>query len=515
VASQGQRLVAFINPDYFSNSFDLLLKDTGLRAALLQLDRRVVAASESLALPLGLAPSTEFSADVSNKPFDAVMGVGLAGDAVVTAHRAARLAPWVVVVEEPQHLAEASFMALATEAFVVWLVCVGVMAVATKVALQSAQVRELQRLARQQARRDLDRQQRLTMSLIDATATALYAKDGDGRLLLANKAWADLMQVGRAPLLGKPLPDALNWADPPAKAADGAQRPGDAKASNFEVQMPDGMGVKDLLVSKVSVTDESGQVVAEVSSLTDISAYREAERRSREAAEAARLANEAKSEFIANMSHELRTPLQSILGFSEIGMLRAKDSPAALGYFKRVHDAGKQMLGLVENLLDLSKPEVAFDVSQHEHVNLGPLLVELVDEMSPHAESKRIQLALHGLDVTVAAAIDRQALKQVLRHVLSNALQYAPADSTIDLALQAKEGLAQVSVSDRGPGVPAAELESIFEPFVQGSLTKTQAGGTGLGLTISRRLMKAMGGRIGALQREGGGATFIMEWPIA
>lgn len=512
------RWVGVVNPDHFSTHFDLLLKDTGLRAALLQLDLRVVAASEQMPVPVGLQPlqAAALAEAWRAKAFDQRMGVGVSGEESALAYRNSRLAPWLVAVEEPLQQTDEAFRTLAAETLAAWLLALGVVLVVTRLALNSARSHERQQLARAAARRELARQHVLTANLIDASATALYAKDGQGRLLMANQAWGRMAGCDRAPLIGQLLPDSLQWADPASPDCPDHTLQAQGDVVTFEVQLASPIGPRDMLVSKVAVKDEAGEAVALVGSLTDISVYREAERRSLEAAEAARQANDAKSEFVANISHELRTPLQSILGFSEIGMVRCTDSPAAQGYFKRVHDAGKHMLSLVEDLLDLAKPELHAELMSLEVHVLGALVGEVLDELSAQASAKTIRIAQHGLAQVLASNVEKRGFQQVVRNLLANAIRFAPEGSQIDVALvESTPGQLRLSVSDRGPGIPAAELEAVFAPFVQSSLTKTQAGGTGLGLAICRRLVQAFGGRVWAEARLGGGAVFMVELPRA
>lgn len=510
----GPLLVALINPDHFATHFDLLLKDTGLRAALLQLDLRLIAASEAMAVPMGALPddAAGLEAYFKSKAFDQGVGPGLSGVSSVRAHRNARQAPWIVAVEEPLSQAEGAFRTLVVEVLGAWLLALFVVAGGGLVALKSAKAHRAQTAARAAARRELARQHLLTANLIDASATALYAKDAKGRLLMANQAWGRLVSADPAQWIGQPLPPPLRWADPASPQASDEALQDQGALVTFEVVLPSATGPRDMLVSKVAVRDELGGTLAVVGSLTDVSVYREAERRSREAAEAARQANDAKSEFVANISHELRTPLQSILGFSEIGQVRCTDSPTAQGYFRRVHDAGKHMLSLVEDLLDLAKPEISAASMDLEPLPLGTLTAEVLEELSAQAHHKNIKLVQHGLTGTSLARVERRGFQQVVRNLVANAVRFAPEGSAVDVALQELDGpLLRLTVGDRGPGVPPAELEAIFAPFVQSSVTKTQAGGTGLGLAICRRLMQAFGGRVWAETRPGGGALFVVE----
>jgi signal transduction histidine kinase len=248
----------------------------------------------------------------------------------------------------------------------------------------------------------------------------------------------------------------------------------------------------------------------------DISEFCEAERATRAARDAALETSRAKSEFIANVSHELRTPLQSILGFSELGQMRARQDARLGEMFSDIHRAGQRMLSLVNDLLDLSKIEQSHEPLHPERLDLRPLALEVVNELRPLIEARRLHLAVRLGGEQLVVLADPPRLQQVLRNVLANAIKFSPEGGEILLRGRLDpEGSVRVEVADRGPGIPAAELESIFEAFVQSSATKDGSGGTGLGLAICRRIMQGHDGRIWASNRDGGGSTFHLSLPGA
>ena len=509
----GTRLVAVVNPDHFATQFELLLKETQLSAALMQIDLRVLASTEALALPLGLVPPSPqaLHSALLTKPYDQRLAQGLTGRASVFAHRSSRLAPWVVAVETPLAAVDAAFHTLATQTLAAWLVGMGLLGAVAGFGLHSLRAFERQRLARLAARRDLQRQHVLTANLIAASATALYAKDAQGRLLMANQAWGQL--AGGDAMRGQPLPASAWLADPSSPDRPDADLLARGGLETFEVRLDTPAGARDMLVSKAAVRDEQGEVVALVGSLTDVSALREAERRSREAAVAAQQANAAKTAFVANMSHELRTPLQSILGFSEIGLKRCGDIGPAHTYFQRVNDAGQHMLTLVEDLLTLAKPELQDLPLTLVDLGLAPLVAEVLEQLAVQAQRKGIHLQADLPDASPRARVERRGFQQVVRNLVANALRFAPEGSVVEVALRADGPCCRLTVSDRGPGIPADELEAVFAPFVQSSSTQTQAGGTGLGLAICRRFVVAFGGQVWAESRSGGGVVFVVSLP--
>jgi signal transduction histidine kinase len=214
----------------------------------------------------------------------------------------------------------------------------------------------------------------------------------------------------------------------------------------------------------------------------------------------------------------LRTPLQGILGFSELGGMRARAEPRLQSMFGDIHRAGQRMLTLVNNLLDLSRLESVVGEVALAPMDISPALRAVTQELAQMAQSRGLRLDLPAEDDAQAsglwAAADDFRLQQVLRNVLANAIRFAPEGSTITLdwkRADADEHL--ISVRDHGPGIPGDELESIFESFVQSTRTKDGSGGTGLGLAICRKIMDAHHGRISARNHREGGAVFEIRLP--
>ena len=234
------------------------------------------------------------------------------------------------------------------------------------------------------------------------------------------------------------------------------------------------------------------------------------------AKEKAEAANRAKSEFLANMSHELRTPLHGILSFAAFGL---KNTVAAkpekiLEYFHKIRDSGTVLLGLVDNLLDLAKLESGKMIFDFQPANFGALIGKVTDEFGSLVSERGIAIRYADGNADVIATVDRMKIMQVMRNLLSNAVKFSPKGSAIEIGVEQRDRSLRVRVADQGSGIPEAEMESVFEEFVQSSKTKNGAGGTGLGLPICRQIIAAHKGRVWAENRSEGGAVFFFEIPL-
>lgn len=339
--------------------------------------------------------------------------------------------------------------------------------------------------------------------------------DGEGRYLRVNRAWEQFTGRRRDQVLGQPA----SGYQPPELAARHDEIDRQLRAGGGQVQYEaparaaDG-SVREVLISKAAVPGPDGRTGALLVSFMDITGLRNAERETRAARDMAEEASRAKTAFIANMSHELRTPLQSIIGFSELGMVRGRREPKLAAMFGDIHASGQRMLALVNDLLDVSRLESAVGTFHLERTDLRPLLREVLHELGPLLSRCGLQVASDISEGALVAKVDPLRIQQVMRNVLANAIKFSPEGGTIEVLAEATaDGEHVLAVRDHGPGIPPAELEKIFEAFVQSSRTKDGSGGTGLGLAICRKIVEAHGGRIHAENAAGGGSRFIVALP--
>jgi signal transduction histidine kinase len=228
-------------------------------------------------------------------------------------------------------------------------------------------------------------------------------------------------------------------------------------------------------------------------------------------------ANRRKSQFLARMSHELRTPLSAIIGFSELLLEGASGrlNRDQQGDVKEIASAGRVLLDVINDILDLSRIEAGRMRLETEPVNLGSLLTDVASALRPLAHEKALVLrvAIVGGDPPVLA--DPLRFRQIVINLISNALKFT-RDGGVTVRLLALPKEVEVSVLDTGIGIPPAALEFVFDEFSQvESGAEGRLTGTGLGLSIAQRLVKLHGGSIGVDSEVGVGSRFWFRLPVA
>lgn len=230
----------------------------------------------------------------------------------------------------------------------------------------------------------------------------------------------------------------------------------------------------------------------------------------------AEAANKAKSEFLANMSHELRTPLNAILGFSEIlltGMFGPVGSPKYEEYAKDIHESGKHLLNVINDILDMSKIEAGQMKIRCETIDLCPLIEESMRLTAIPAVEKQITVEQRISDGLQLAA-DRRAIKQIMLNLLSNAVKFTNEGGRIAVRAHKVGSGVRLTIADTGIGIPKTALGKIGNPFeqVQNQYAKSK-GGSGLGLAISRSLVSLHGGSLKIRSCEGQGTVVSILIP--
>jgi signal transduction histidine kinase/CheY-like chemotaxis protein len=230
------------------------------------------------------------------------------------------------------------------------------------------------------------------------------------------------------------------------------------------------------------------------------------------------MASQHKSQFVASMSHELRTPLNAIIGLTEMMVSNAPrfGTEKALEPLRRVHRAGTHLLGLINQVLDLSKIEAGKLELSPETVNLAPLLEDVIGTARQLAEQNKNRLILEAQENLGQLTVDPMRLRQILLNLLSNACKFTKQGEVKLRVKRVVDGRnwIEIAVADTGIGMTPEQQAKLFEEFTQAdSSTARQYGGTGLGLAITRRLARMMGGDVTVASEPGKGSVFTVRLP--
>lgn len=231
---------------------------------------------------------------------------------------------------------------------------------------------------------------------------------------------------------------------------------------------------------------------------------------------AAETANRMKSEFLATMSHEIRTPINAIIGYADLLLLGIPDpvSETQRDQLERIGTSSKYLLSLIDEVLDLARIEAAQLDVQEEVGKVDDVISMGFDIAAPAAAAKGISLVRAPAEPGIGFSGDRQRVVQILVNLLSNAIKFTPRGGRVEVASSTNGRHTSIVIHDTGIGISADHIEQIFEPFVQADQSHTRAfGGAGLGLAISRRLARLMGGDVTVESAPGNGSSFTLQLP--
>ena len=346
-------------------------------------------------------------------------------------------------------------------------------------------------------------------SITEAADDAIVSADADGNILTWNPAAERTFGYTAAEIRGRPLTTIM-----PERSQDSAVRAEDEGSASRTIELDavrkDGQTVPvELSIS----TWEQDRVRQYGAIMRDVTERRRVDAALRERKEAAEAASRAKSEFLANMSHEIRTPMNGVLGMLELA-LETGLTAEQRDYLNVAHRSAESLLGVINDVLDFSKVEAGKLDLEAAPFQLADGLGDTVGVLAPRAQSKGLELALRiAPDVPDALVGDVGRLRQVVVNLVGNAIKFTERGEVVvrvDVAERAdREVELHFAVSDTGIGIPREKQAAIFEAFQQADTSTTRVyGGTGLGLTISSRLVELMGGRIWVVSREGQGSTF-------
>jgi len=382
---------------------------------------------------------------------------------------------------------------------------------------------------RKEAEAALRESEQRTRLLLDSTAEGIYGVDLKGRCIFCNRAALRLLGYhDNGELLGRDIHDLAHHTQ-----ADGSRYPA-SECPTYKTLETGKAGHSDMEViwradgSSFPAEhwsypiERNGQIVGAVVSLVDITARRAAQQAILMAKEAAESANRAKSEFLANMSHEIRTPMNGIIGMTELAL----DTPLnqeQKEYLQLVRSSADSLLRVINDVLDFSKIEAGrLDLDQTDF-DLPEVVSHTLKTLAVRAHKKGLELSSRvSADVGQMFSGDPDRVRQILVNLVGNAIKFTQQGSVIvDVGLDTTSEPCDPHrlhffVRDTGIGVPIRKQQVIFDPFSQadGSTTR-RYGGTGLGLTITKRLVEMMGGKVWLESQPGMGSTFHFTLKLA
>ena len=350
-------------------------------------------------------------------------------------------------------------------------------------------------------------------SLIENISDIISILKNDGAIVYESPSIERILGYNASEIIGKNIFDFIHPEDLERiknKFSKIIQRPGIAQPIEFRYRHQNGAWhIFSVIFNNLLDNSAVAGLVANFHDITELKRI-EALRRKQIVAEKA---NQAKSEFLANMSHEIRTPMNAIIGFSHLA-LRAKPNPNQHDYLSKILSSANALLGIINDILDFSKIEAGKLDMEHTRFLLSDVMENLSALLGPAAESKGIEILLAtDPDVPLALMGDSLRLGQILINLTNNAIKFTDTgEIVIDAKLiEMDQDRVQLrfSVCDTGIGLTQKQIAGLFQPFTQADASTTREyGGTGLGLTICKRLIEMMHGDIAVVSRPGRGSVF-------
>jgi PAS domain S-box-containing protein len=361
-------------------------------------------------------------------------------------------------------------------------------------------------------------QQFYTRSLIESNIDALITTDPAGIITDVNKQTEALTGSTRDELIGAPFKDCFT---DPERAEAGIRRVlAEKSLTDYELTVRSRDG-KQTVVSYNATTfyDRSRTLQGVFAAARDVTERKRVEAELQQAKAAAESASRTKSDFLASMSHEIRTPMNAVMGIADL-LAKTSLTPEQDKYVQIFRRSGDNLLNLINDILDLSKVEASQLDLEQTGFSLSDHLEKAIEMVAPKAQEKGLALVCEiAPGVSNDLVGDPTRLRQVLLNLLGNAIKFTESGQ-VSLKVEAdQDGLAptalRFSVSDTGIGIAEDKLARVFERFTQAdSSTTRRFGGSGLGLTISKRLVELMGGRIGVTSTVGQGSIFAFSVPF-
>lgn len=515
---QTLHVVAALNPDYLANHFQQMLGEQSLNAALLDYQGRLLAGTEGVQRLPGTSVQNHRALQdyLPEQEHGHYEGPGLDDTLVLTAFRASRKHPLLVVVEEPIANVSTLWRRKLGWLLVIDLVAAALIIAGTLAAWRSLRSHERLSSALERTRNRLEESERHLRAVIEAAPAPMFVLDPLGRYVLVNQAFEDFLDVRREDLMGERAPDNATLgqlAYHPQR--DVALWTGAGHSSYMDTIVLPGGSCRQALVAKVALTRPDGRPGGVIGSITDVTSFREAEQRAADAMMATAAAHHAESEFIGNLSHALRTPLQSIIGFSELGVMRSRHDSAQHELFSHVQNGGQRMLMVINDLLDLSRVKNAAGTLNRTEIDTADLVEEVIRHARIDARARRIDIKVnHSADSV--ASVDALRFQQAVRTLVERAVRVSPMGSQIDIRSSRNgDGRLHWWIHDAGPGLHDRECETLFSPFFQPAqgTEGTTNERSGLELAICWYILRGLDGQVDCMNHPQGGSVCHLTLP--
>jgi PAS domain S-box-containing protein len=361
--------------------------------------------------------------------------------------------------------------------------------------------------ARKEAERNLRKSEERFRTMADNSPIMIWMTDATGSLTFVNRAYIEFFGVGieNLPAFDWPQRVHLEDRDRHVEAFTAALREAHPFHNRARVLRWDGRW-RWLESRGAPLFDHAGKMTGYIGSSPDITDIYESQQRLKEL-------DQRKDEFLANMSHEIRSPLTGIMGFADVLLGRLKD-PEDIECLNTIKESGDYLIEIVNDILDLSKIEAGKLVLNIEAVSVHAILAEVQGLMDVRARQRKLPLTLrYESALPENVQTDRTRLRQILINLVSNAIKFTE-NGRVEIVARFIDSLLQIEVIDTGIGIAPEHQDILFQPFAQADTTSTrQYGGTGLGLTITRRLVEMLGGSISFESELGQGSTFRVKIP--
>ncbi len=377
---------------------------------------------------------------------------------------------------------------------------------------QRAKLRKMRRLGAR-----LRRSEARFRSLVTSQGDVIVRCDMEGQLTFVNDIFGETFGLQADSVLGRQFYPKTKGDDANKEAQSWCHLPEGEDRQRLDQYMQTVSGWRWFAWERCAIRDRTGDIIEVQSIGRDITQRKALEEQLHEARVTADKASTAKSRFLATMSHEIRTPMNGILGMAGL-LLESKLTPDQQTYASAIQQSGEGLLTLINDILDYSKIESGKIGLNPIGVDVRFMVERMAELLAPRAFDKNVDFAVHvSPDVPPLVLADEGRLRQVLFNLVGNALKFTNAGGvsiTVSRTtfLQDSKVALKFSVQDTGPGIAPEDQDRLFEEFEQGDLSAEQAqGSTGLGLAISKRIIEAMGGKIGLLSDPGAGSIFWFE----